>query len=113
MVRDADATSPLDELSLYLRIYANLARASVLLECDRERAGWFLEAAEAAIDDENVLLAADVLHELRRLVRETARHWRAGDVHSTEGTLELAEGLSLLRMLALHRNAVSGQTLTQ
>lgn len=89
----------LGELALCFRLHANLARASVLLRIDGERAGWFLAVARAALIEPDAPLPADVLLELRRLVGAASASLREGDVARAESSIALAEGLCVVRML--------------
>lgn len=89
----------LDELALCFRLHANLARASVLLRIDGKRAGWFLAAARAALDESRARLSPHLLLELRRLVDAASASLDAGDVPHAESSTALAEGLCVVRML--------------
>ena len=89
----------LGELALCFRLQANLARASVLLGIDGERACWFLAVAEAALEEPDAPLPAEVLLELRRLVGAASAALHGGDVARAASSVALAEGLCVVRML--------------
>lgn len=95
----ATAAFPLGGLAACLRLHAHLARASVLLRLDRERAGRLLAMARAAAETPRVPLDPRVARELCSLLDQAARACAAGDIPGAESSTALAEGLCLAGMV--------------
>lgn len=90
---------PLEGLAACLRLHAHVARASVLLRLDRERAGRLLAMARAEAETPRVLLDPRVARELRSLLDQAARACAGGDIPGAESSTALAEGLCLAGMV--------------